>query len=102
MPIALSGPLTRAEVMGHLSSFKAQIEACRRALPQGAQQGGVAPQLEVDLQGLTQVDTSALAMMLAVEREARAQGVSVCWRGMPPSLEALARLSSVTGVFQSV
>ena len=98
VPIALSGPLTRGEVMNHLAQLQRQMQDHLRAT-QGA--GGPAP-MEVDLGGLTQVDTSALAMMLAVEREAKTHGVTVHWRSMPASLRALARLSSVEPFFHSV
>ena len=98
VPIALSGPLTRGEVMNHLAQLQRQMQDHLRAT-QGA--GGSAP-MEVDLGGLTQVDTSALAMMLAVEREAKTHGVKVHWRSMPASLRALARLSSVEPFFHSV
>ena len=96
--LTLSGPLTRAEVMGQLSQLKTQMQDHLRAMRVA---GDPAP-IAVDLGGLTQVDTSALAMMLAVEREARALGISVHWRSMPASLRALARLSSVEPLFHSV
>lgn len=94
---ALSGPLTRLEVMDQLAYLKAQLHDHLRA----TEAAGHSAPLEIDLGGLTQVDTSALAMMLALEREARAHGIEVRWRAMPPSLGALARLSSVASFFQS-
>lgn len=96
--IALSGPLTRAEVMDHLARLQTQMQDHLRAV----QAAGTQVPMEVDLAGLTQVDTSALAMMLAVEREAKVHGVTVHWRSMPASLQALARLSSVEPFFRSV
>ena len=98
VPIALSGPLTRAEVMDQLARLQTQMQDHLRA----AQAAGSQVPMEVDLGGLTQVDTSALAMMLAVERSAKAHGLAVHWRSMPSSLQALARLSSVEPFFHSV
>jgi len=95
-PIALSGPLTRAEVMDHLAHLKTQMQDHLR----GMQADSTPAPMEVNLGGLTQVDTSALAMMLAVEREARAHGIAVHWRSIPTSLQALARLSSVESLFR--
>ena len=98
VPIALSGPLTRAEVRDQLARLQTQMQDHLRA----AQAAGSQVPMEVDLGGLTQVDTSALAMMLAVERAAKAHGLAVHWRSMPSSLQALARLSSVEPFFHSV
>jgi phospholipid transport system transporter-binding protein len=49
----------------------------------------------IDLSGVTEVDSSALALLLAWLRRAKARGIKVELRALPASLLALARLYGV-------
>ena len=49
----------------------------------------------VDLTSLEQVDTSALAVVLGLQRYARSLGFELVWIAMPAALLELAKLSSV-------
>lgn len=51
--------------------------------------------LRVDASALERFDTSALALLLACQREARARGVSVQVQGLPERALALARVYGV-------
>jgi ABC-type transporter Mla MlaB component len=54
-----------------------------------------------DLSKITDVDTSALAVMLHLDRECRKRFAKpVRWRGTPANLISLAGLSSLTDVFE--
>lgn len=88
--ICLTGPLTRAEVLDRLSWLESH-------LPEGPQASPAS--VVVDLSGLTRVDTSAVTLMIAVERRSRQQGVTVHWRSVPAPLLALLRLSSAEPLF---
>ncbi|MDB5797561.1 MAG: anti-anti-sigma factor [Paucimonas sp.] len=50
---------------------------------------------EVDFSGVTEVDSTAVAMLLAWQRAARAKGVNLRCTGLPSSLASLARLYGV-------
>ena len=72
-----------------------QAKACRdawvaqlRAAPSGAS-------WTVDASGLSEFDSSALAVLLACRREAMALGQSWAVTGLPPKLQALAGLYGV-------
>lgn len=63
-------------------------------LAQAAQRAQLEP-LVVDLRSLTQVDTSALAVLLGLKRMAARLNCQLTYAGAPQPLLALARLSSV-------
>jgi phospholipid transport system transporter-binding protein len=76
--VALTGGLTLRTVAGVLE----------RPLP-------VSGDWVIDLGGVTEVDSSALALLLAYLRRAKAHGAKVELRALPESLRALARLYGV-------
>ena len=78
--IVISGPVTLANVA-------ALLEEGRRHLSEGA--------LTVDLSGVTELDSSALALLLAWLREAKAGGRAVGFANLPESLQTIARLYGV-------
>lgn len=49
----------------------------------------------VDLRGVTELDSSALAMLLAWLREARSRNRELAFSGLPDGLTAIARLYGV-------
>ncbi|MEN9628800.1 MAG: hypothetical protein RJA10_2027 [Pseudomonadota bacterium] len=51
--------------------------------------------LQVDASGLTEFDTSAVALLLHAQREARTRGATLQVLGAPPKLRELARLYGV-------
>ena len=78
--IVLSGPLTLANV--------AQVlEEGRRHLADGA--------AIVDLAEVSELDSSALALLLAWMREAKAAGRAIAFANLPESLQTIARLYGV-------
>lgn len=84
---SLSGPLTRLQAV----SVMAQTQDW---LAQAAQKSQGEP-LMVDLSSLTQVDTTALSVLLGLKRMAARLNCQLTYAGAPQSLLALARLSSV-------
>ncbi|MDW8467819.1 MAG: STAS domain-containing protein [Burkholderiales bacterium] len=74
------GPATLATVAQLFEEGQAQIEA------------GVAT---VDLGEVSEVDSSALALLLAWRRAARARGRELAFAGLPEGLLAIARLYGV-------
>ena len=84
---ALTGPLTRLQAV----SVMAQAQDW---LARAAQNNHREP-LVLDLRALTQVDTSALAVLLGLQRMAKRLDCHLTYTGAPESLLALARLSSV-------
>jgi len=78
--IVLTGPVTLANVA-------ALLEEGRRHLAEGAG--------TVDLAGVTELDSSALALLLAWLRDARAGGRAVAFANLPESLQTIARLYGV-------
>jgi phospholipid transport system transporter-binding protein len=78
--IVLSGPVTLANV--------AQVlEEGRRHLAEGA--------ATVDLAEVGELDSSALALLLAWLREAKAAGRALAFTNLPESLQTIARLYGV-------
>lgn len=53
---------------------------------------------EFDLGGVKAADSSALALMLAWQRRAQAQGRSLKFTNVPANVDALARLYGVDGL----
>jgi phospholipid transport system transporter-binding protein len=78
--LVLSGPVTLANV-------GALHEEGRRHLADGA--------ATVDLKEVTELDSSALALLLAWLREARAAGRSLAFANLPAALQTIARLYGV-------
>jgi phospholipid transport system transporter-binding protein len=78
--IVLSGPLTLANVA-------AVLEEGRRHLAEGA--------AVVDLAAVSELDSSALALLLAWLREAKAGGRALAFANLPESLQTIARLYGV-------
>jgi len=66
----------------------AAVFEASRALPLPA--GGV-----IDLAGLQQADSSALAVMLALKRRATAEGARLEFASIPPGIHALAHVYGV-------
>lgn len=79
----VSGAVTLASVATLLEQGRAQIL-------QGAR--------VVDLAGVTELDSSALAMLLAWLREARSRNRELAFAGFPEGLTAIARLYGVDGL----
>jgi len=55
-----------------------------------------APELAVDLAGVTEVDSSAVSLLLEWRREAARNGRSIRFRNLPDNLKSLAALYGVT------
>jgi phospholipid transport system transporter-binding protein len=64
-------------------------------LAQGAQQL-TGPRMTVDLSGVTEVDSTALSLLLEWRREAIRDGREVRFRNLPASMKSLAELYGVT------
>jgi phospholipid transport system transporter-binding protein len=76
----VSGPATLANVRALLEEGRAQLNA------------GVHT---IDLGGVTELDSSLLAVLLAWQREARAANVELALEGLPEGLATIARLYGV-------
>jgi phospholipid transport system transporter-binding protein len=81
--LVVSGAVTLAGVAALLEQGRAQILDGARV---------------VDLAGVTELDSSALAMLLAWLREARSRGRELAFTGFPEGLTAIARLYGVDGL----
>lgn len=64
-------------------------------LAQGAQQF-TAPSVTVDLSGVTEVDSSALSLLLEWRREAARNGREIRFRNLPASMKSLAELYGIS------
>lgn len=64
-------------------------------LAQGAQRF-TGPSVTVDLSGVTEVDSSALSLLLEWRREAVRNGRAIRFRNLPASLKSLAELYGIT------
>jgi len=53
----------------------------------------------IDLSGLVAADSSALAVVFALKRRAKAENCEVAFHGIPPGLASLARVYGVEGLF---
>ena len=53
----------------------------------------------IDLSGLDAADSSALAVVFALKRRAKAENCEVVFQGIPPGLASLARVYGVEGLF---
>ena len=54
--------------------------------------------LVVDVSGIKQIDTAALQLFLAFERDARASGKQVDWRNIPASLSRSLQLTGFDAI----
>ena len=78
--LLVSGPLTLAEVAAALGEGNAAIGAGARS---------------VDLGGVGELDSSALALLLAWQREAKRHGGNLAFTNLPQGLTTIARLYGV-------
>jgi phospholipid transport system transporter-binding protein len=81
--LMLSGPVTLANVAQVLEEGLQQIRDGART---------------VDLGGVTELDSSLLAMLLAWLREAKGRNAEVAFANLPQGLETIARLYGVDGL----
>jgi phospholipid transport system transporter-binding protein len=58
--------------------------------------------LEVDLAGVTDVDSSAVSLLLQWERLAKRHGGTVSFRNIPPNLKSLATLYGVADLIPGI
>ena len=84
--LTLSGPVT--------------LENVARVLEEGLQQIRDGART-VDLAGVTELDSSLLAMLLAWLREARLRRSEIAFANLPQGLETIARLYGVEGLLPS-
>ena len=84
--LMLSGPVTLANVAQVLQEGLQQIREGARI---------------VDLGGVTELDSSLLAMLLAWLREARLRRSEIAFANLPQGLETIARLYGVEGLLPS-
>ena len=84
--LTLSGPVT--------------LENVARVLQEGLQQIREGARI-VDLGGVTELDSSLLAMLLAWLREARLRRSEIAFANLPQGLETIARLYGVEGLLPS-
>lgn len=76
----VSGPATLANVRALLEEGRSQLQSGVRTF---------------DLGGVTELDSSLLAVLLAWQREARAANVALAVEGLPEGLATIARLYGV-------
>ena len=84
--LTLSGPVT--------------LENVARVLEEGLQQIRDGART-VDLAGVTELDSSLLAMLLAWLREAKQRDSEIAFANLPQGLETIARLYGVDGLLPS-
>lgn len=84
--LTLSGPVT--------------LENVARVLQEGLQQIREGART-VDLGGVTELDSSLLAMLLAWLREAKLHNSEIAFANLPQGLETIARLYGVDGLLPS-
>jgi len=79
----VSGPATLADARSLLEEGRAQLKSGVRA---------------IDLAGVTELDSSLLAVLLAWQREARAANITLAVEGLPEGLVTIARLYGVEDI----
>ena len=95
--LAFSERLVLQNAMSELNRHQRQL----RESPNTPPTEPAAGQVVADLSQLQEVDTTALAVLLQLDRESRQRfGQSLRIESAPPQLRALARLSSVDGLMQ--
>lgn len=84
-----------------LSNAMSELKRHQESLREAASPGAAAAQAVADLSVLKDVDTSALAVIVQLDRDARhVTGSPLLIRGAPENLVSLARLSSLVSVLQ--
>ena len=83
--LSLPARVTHAEAPALAQTWLAQVRAASGALC-------------LDASALVRFDTSALALLLACQREAQARGVTLQVQGLPERAQALARVYGVAGL----
>ena len=79
--IALPARLTMAQASAELARLTPLLQA--------------SPQAVLDASGLQELDTAAIALLMACQRQAQAQGRTLRVTGVPPKLVQLAQLYGV-------
>jgi phospholipid transport system transporter-binding protein len=92
--VAAAGP-GRASVAGPLTFESVGLLAKRGAGLLSSQDG---QRLEVDLEGVSDVDSAGLALLIGWLADARAAGISLSYRSVPDRLLAIARISDIDGL----
>ena len=82
----LKGPVTFGNVVSLLARGKELLTA---------------PEVTVDLTGVTDVDSSAISLLLEWRREAARNGRRIRFLGLPENLRSLARLYGVTDLISA-
>jgi phospholipid transport system transporter-binding protein len=84
---SVQGPITLESAVALLEQGKALFNS---------------PQITVDLQGVTDVDSSALSLLLEWRREAAGNGRSIRYLNLPGNLKSLAELYDITELLGEV
>ena len=92
--LALSGPVTLANVAEVLAEGRRHIQEGRRREDEGVR--------VVDLAGVTEMDSALLALLLAWLRDARQRERPLEIANAPESLRTIARLYGVDGLLQGL
>ena len=58
------------------------------------------PVLLIDIGGIRQIDTAALQLFLALQRDARATGKEVIWQNIPDPVSESLRLTGLRPLFE--
>lgn len=97
--LKFSGPLTLAQAGGELARQQALLK--EKGFSSSAKDKTLRDcRVVADLSDLTDVDTSALAVLIALNRDVMALGApALCLKRAPESLLSLAKLSSLATVF---
>jgi phospholipid transport system transporter-binding protein len=82
----LEGPVTMANVEAVLAEGESAFEG---------------PQVDVDLAGMTEVDSSAVSLLLEWSRRAARRGQRLSFRNPPANLESLATLYGVSDLVRA-
>ena len=86
--ISMRGDVIMVEGEMTIETVPAMVQALATHLKKGGVQN-------VDLSEVSEVDSSAVALLLEWQRQAGAGGSSLCWLNVPSSLENLAKLYGV-------
>ncbi len=86
-----AGPLTRVQAVAVMARAQDWLTSAAQTST---------PAMRIDLGALTQVDTSALAVLLGLKRMAARLNCQLTYAGAPEPLLALARLSSLVELLE--